>query len=306
MSLAILFTASPVLADTTTSSATVTTTASTLTTSGSTVTTTSPGTVTTTGSTVLPVVDSSGSTISAGVLPDSPFYWLYNLIQKLQLILTFDPSKKASLAEHQALQKLAGAEIMMHEGKTDAAQRALGDYSNKIAQAQAFLAQIQDPNSSKAKELEAALSASKAKNITVLAGLLDKLPPQAAQRIAVNMVRSMAKDLAKYERKHESESTTPDTVTTTPGTVTTTPGSVGWKHKPDIAEHREKGQRGVEERDDHSSLSSTQQTLSSTQQTLSSTQQTVKSDDSRDDSSDDNYQRPQTGMRPHGKGRGRD
>ena len=151
-------------------------------------------------STYTTVVDSNGQTVTAGTLPDSPLYWFTNLFEKLQLALTFDPAKKASLIEHQALEKLADACEMNKKGKHKEAQQALENYTSKITAAQDFLTQVKDPTSAKAQILIAALSKIQASNISVLTGLLDKLPPQApqaAQKVALNVVRSLEKAVEK-------------------------------------------------------------------------------------------------------------
>lgn len=154
---------------------------------------------TTTQNALPPVQDTIGQTVNPGITPDSPFYGLSNLIQKLQLILTFDPAQKAALEQRQALEQLAGAEAMQKEGKPDLEQKALSEYTEKISAAQQFLTQIKDPNSDAAKALQTALTDTSANNIAVLSGLLDKLPPQAAQKIALNIVGTLAKDVKKEE-----------------------------------------------------------------------------------------------------------
>ena len=143
------------------------------------------------------VVDSNGQTVTAGTLPDSPLYWFTNLIEKLQLALTFDTVKKADLVERQALVKLADAQEMANKGKQKEAQEALENYTSKISAAQDFLNLVKDPNSAQGQILLEALNKTQAANISVLTGLLDKLPPQAAQKIALNVVRSMEKAVAK-------------------------------------------------------------------------------------------------------------
>lgn len=179
-----------------------TTTPATTGTSTGTTTDTTSGTATST-SQLPPVQDSNGQTVAPGTLPDSPFYWLTNFIQKIELALTFNPVQKASLAEQQALQKLAAAEAMAKKGKADLAQKTLNEYSDKISQAETFLTQIKDPNSDTAKALEIGLAQTSAANIAVLSGLLDKLPPQAAQKVALNVVRSLEKVVNQVENKEE-------------------------------------------------------------------------------------------------------
>jgi len=140
------------------------------------------------------VVDANGNIVTSS-------NWFKDLIVKIQLALTFDPARKGELNERQALAKLAEAQDLMKEGKPEAAQISLNEYTNKIAKAQAFLEQIKDPNSETAKTLAIALANINSKNIQVLGNLLDKLPPQAAQKLALNVVRTMEKAVQKLQKE---------------------------------------------------------------------------------------------------------
>jgi hypothetical protein len=147
--------------------------------------------------TLTTVVDSNGQTVKAGTLEDSSFYWFTEMIDKLQLALTFDPVKRAHLIERQVLKELAGAQELAKKGKLPEVERTLDKYNDKIIAAQDFLKQVKDPDSDEAQILIKALNDTQAQNITVLTGLLDKIPPQAAQKIALNVVRSMEKYVEK-------------------------------------------------------------------------------------------------------------
>ncbi|AHF08027.1 DUF5667 domain-containing protein [Desulfitobacterium metallireducens] len=169
-------------------------------------TTSTTGATDTTSSTGLdPVVDANGDIVDPGTLPDSPFYWLTELIAKLQVILTTDPAAKAQLLEKQSLEKMAEAEIMIESGDTEKAQTAMEGYTQKLTEAQAFLNDLTATDSETAQKLELALSQSHAQNIQTLGGLLDKLPPQASEKVALNIVRSMEKSIAKMEKKDQIE-----------------------------------------------------------------------------------------------------
>jgi len=148
-----------------------------------------------------PVLDENGEVVEPGTLPDSPFYWLTTLIEKLQVILTFDPVEKTELLEDQALERIAEAGVLIEKGDSEQAEGALKAYSEKVAEAQAFVALLAETDSETTQKLETALSQTHAKNVQTLGGLLDKLPPQAAQRVAVNIVRSMEKSIAKMDKK---------------------------------------------------------------------------------------------------------
>jgi len=170
------------------------------------------------------VTDADGTEVA-------PSNWFTNLIGKLQLALTFDPVRKSELSERQALAKLARAQKLMSEGKIEAAEIALIEYSDKITKAQEFLEQVEDPDSEKAIKLNIALTNVNSNNINVLSNLLEKLPPQAAQKLALNVVRSMEKAVKKIEKQEAkvaltipSEETISETVpaTTAPATESVT------------------------------------------------------------------------------------
>jgi hypothetical protein len=161
------------------------------------------------------VVDENGENVEAGTLPDSSFYWLDELIEKIQVALTFDPVKKAELVNEQALERLA--EAVELAGDTDQAadqdqtevepiensedvEEALNSYSEKIEKALDFLEQVKNPDSEEAQNLQVALTKVNHNNVIVLGGLLEKLPPQAAQKVALNIVRAMEKAVAKVEK----------------------------------------------------------------------------------------------------------
>ena len=146
------------------------------------------------------VKDSEGNIVDPGVLPDSPLYWFSTLLDKIQVALTTNPAKKAELTQEQALEKLSEANALAKAGKEKESQKAFEDYSAKLSAAQVFIEQVKDPNSEIAKNLEIALAQINAKNIQALGGLIDKLPPQAAQKVSLNIVRSMEKALEKQAK----------------------------------------------------------------------------------------------------------
>lgn len=154
-----------------------------------------------------PVVDAKGQTVQ-------PANWFINLIQSLQLAITYDPAKKAAFVHMQALQKLATVEKYDKARNPEATQNAINEFDNKIIQAQEFLEQVKDPNSEKAMALESALVQVTANNIQILNGLLTKLPPLAAKKVALNIVRSMERvvnNQAKHNKNDKNTSTNKQT-----------------------------------------------------------------------------------------------
>lgn len=177
---------------------------------GTTAVTSTPSTTTTTSG-IGVVQDQNGITVAPGILPGSPFYWFKTLIEKVQLALTFDSAKKAEVVEQQALENLAEAQALAAKGDTTDAEKALTEYSAKIEQAQAFLDQLKDPNSETAQKVQLALTKVNTNSMVVLGGLLEKLPPQAAQKLALNIVRSLEKAVARVDKMSKTQDPTTTT-----------------------------------------------------------------------------------------------
>lgn len=157
----------------------------------------------------LTVIDESGEAVEAGTSSDSMFAWLDELIEKIQVALTFDPVEKAELIADQAVEDLAEAvevaaeetdEATAVEENAEEIEKALTTYNVKLERALAFLETVEDPESEEAQKLQLALTKVNANNVVVLGSLLDKLPAQAAEKVALNIVRSMEKALAKAEK----------------------------------------------------------------------------------------------------------
>lgn len=184
-----------------------------------------------------PVVDADGNTVEPGTLPDSPLYWFENLIEKIQVALTFDPAKKAKRIEEHACKKLAEAVKLAEKGDEANVEVAITRYNEKITEAQAYLEHVKNPESEESQKLQAALTKVNANNVLVLGGLLEKLPPQAAEKLALSIVGAMEKAVDKadkMERKNHNvdqddqvkESITGTDSTTAPTTETTPSNAV--------------------------------------------------------------------------------
>ncbi|MHB1653245.1 MAG: DUF5667 domain-containing protein [Desulfitobacteriaceae bacterium] len=152
-----------------------------------------------------PILDVNGKPISPGTLPDSPFYWLSNIIEKIQLVFTFDPAQKTALVQHRALEKLAAAQEMAIKGKPDLAEKAFAEYSEKVNEVQIYLGQLKDANTGSAQQLQTGLAKTYAANIQVISELLDKLPAKTVSKLADNVVRSMEKTVAKMDQADKKQ-----------------------------------------------------------------------------------------------------
>ena len=141
-----------------------------------------------------PVVDADGKI----VIPSTQFS---DFIDKLQLALAFDPARTGELNKRHALRKLAQAHKLMKDGKIEESKICFNEYKDKIAKAQAFLKEVEVPGSATAITLAKALANVEAENIQVLSDLVVKLPPQVAQRLALNVVRTMDKAVIKIQKE---------------------------------------------------------------------------------------------------------
>lgn len=150
----------------------------------------------------LSVVNADGVTVDAGNSLNS---WFEVLIEKIKLALTFDPVKKTKLITEQANEDLAEAAKLDEKGDEANVEKALTSYSEKIDKAQEFLALVGDKDSVESQKLQVALTKVNANNAVVLGGLLEKLPPQAAQKVALNIVRAMEKALVKAAKMEEKQ-----------------------------------------------------------------------------------------------------
>jgi hypothetical protein len=95
----------------------------------STATTTTEQTVSVTGS-------EATTTVDAGTLPDSPVYVVDTLIEKIILIFTFSPEKKAKKLLANANERLEEAKVMTDEGKQELATETAEVYVATVEKAQ--------------------------------------------------------------------------------------------------------------------------------------------------------------------------
>ena len=163
------------------------------------------------------VVDEDGQEVDPGTLPDSPLSWLEELIEKIKVALAGNPIDKAQLIVDQATEDLSEATELAKEGEDngDQIEETLNSYTTKVEKALEFLEQVNDTDSEEYQKLEDALTKVNANNVIVLGGLLEKLPPQAAEKVALNIVRAMEKAIAKAEKMEKVKATATDTDTDT-------------------------------------------------------------------------------------------
>lgn len=157
-----------------------------------------------------PVLNAYGKIVKAGILTNSSFAWLDKIIERIQVAVEFDSTKKAQKIIEQASERLAEAAELAKNNDDEGVEEALDLYTQKIEQAQELLDTKVKEDKEKGitaltSEQQAtlySLTATKVNtnNITVLAGLLDKLPPQAAKKVYENIKRSLEKAVEKVDR----------------------------------------------------------------------------------------------------------
>ena len=116
------------------------------------------------------------------------------------MIFTFNPAQKTALVQQRALEKLAAAQEMVSKGKVNLAEEAFTEYSQKLSEAQAYLAQVKDANSGPAQQLQKGMAKTYAANIRVISELLGMLPEKAVSKLADQVARSMEKTVATMDQ----------------------------------------------------------------------------------------------------------
>lgn len=81
--------------------------------------------------TATPVTTTQPAT-DPGITPDSTFYFLDKLAEKIVLIFTFSPEKKAEVLLEDANERLAEAQAMTDAGKDALAEKTAQDYASTI------------------------------------------------------------------------------------------------------------------------------------------------------------------------------
>lgn len=158
-----------------------------------------------------PVVNAYGRIVKAGILSDSHFAWLDELFEEIELALTFDSTEKAKKIIEHASERLAEAVEISKKGDKEHVEKALNSYAETIVDAEDFLEDVKNMNTEDFLEYlkdNEGLTIVNQNNILVLQSLLEKLPLQAAQKVAMNIVRSIEKaneKVVKMEGKENSK-----------------------------------------------------------------------------------------------------
>lgn len=126
---------------------------------------------------------------SAGLTPDSPFYFLERIAEGIGTFFTFGDLKKAERYAKLATERIAEAKAVVDKGKPEAAEKALKRYEDQLGKALARAEKARIKGKSIAKVTEIVAEAT-GKHLLVLEELLDKVPEQA--KLAINKARQIS------------------------------------------------------------------------------------------------------------------
>lgn len=129
-----------------------------------------------------PVLAQENGLPKPGITPDSPFYFLDLLGEKLSMLFAFTAESKAKKALAYAEERLAEAQAMMEKGNSKAAEVALRYYEGNVEAAQDRIEQALSLGRDMT-EVIAIVGEATAKHTEVLEGLLEKVPEQARKGV---------------------------------------------------------------------------------------------------------------------------
>lgn len=127
---------------------------------------------------------------SAGMTPDSPFYFLDVWGEKIGLFFAFSHEGKIGKALTYSEEKLAEASILAEKGKPEALPKATGLYGGYIALANEEVSDLEGEGKN-IEDVSTKVAEATSKHLSVLEGVLDKVPEQAKDAIEKAMTVSM-------------------------------------------------------------------------------------------------------------------
>jgi tetratricopeptide (TPR) repeat protein len=126
---------------------------------------------------------------SPGLTPDSPLYFLERISEGIGTFFTFGDLKKAERYAVLATERVAEAQAVVNKGKPEAVQIALKRYEDQLgrALAKAETAKAKGQNIERVTEIVATATS---KHLTVLEGVLEKVPEAAKEAITRALEKS--------------------------------------------------------------------------------------------------------------------
>jgi len=124
-----------------------------------------------------------------GLTPDSPFYFLERFAEGIGTFFTFGDLNKAARYAALASERIAEAQAVINKGKPEVAEKALKRYEDQLgrALAKAETAKTKGQNIERVTEIVATATS---KHLTVLEGVLEKVPEAAKEAITRALEKS--------------------------------------------------------------------------------------------------------------------
>ena len=136
------------------------------------------------------------STSSVGLTPDSPFYFLKNWKEKIQLFFTLNTENKAKQYLHLSEVRLAEYKKMLEQNKPLLAQKTLEKYEDQLSRAIEKIKELKIKGIN-ISDLSKKAEDSASRNIEVLQNNLKKVP-EAARKAIENAIASSTERLKEF------------------------------------------------------------------------------------------------------------
>lgn len=152
-------------------------------------------------STGVKILAQDSQTSSVGLMPDSPFYFLKVVKEKIQTFFTFSAENKTKQYLHLAEVRMAEYQKMLEKGKTELARKTLEKYEKQLNKAIVKIEELK----SKGKNVEDTsqkIEESVAKHINILERNLQKAP-ESAKKGLDNALESARKLIQKKTEKNQ-------------------------------------------------------------------------------------------------------
>ncbi len=131
-----------------------------------------------------------------GLTPDSPFYFLERIAERIGTFFTFGDIKKAGRHTALAAERLAEAKVMAEKEKPKLLEKTLERYENQLVKA-LLRTKKAETKGKDTKEITKTITEATQKHITVLERVLEKVPEQAKPAIERAITVSTKEGLEK-------------------------------------------------------------------------------------------------------------
>jgi len=118
---------------------------------------------------------------SPGITPDSPFYFLERIVEKISTFFIFGDLKKAERHALLAAERLAEAQAIAEKGKPELIEKTSARYENQLEKSMARIERAirKGENTEKIMEVLDRVGQATSKHLEVLAEVYEKAPEQA-------------------------------------------------------------------------------------------------------------------------------